>query len=137
LVTNVNLVPNLVYIFVFMAEHNELGNKGEDLATQFLKKKGYKILCRNYRFKKLEVDIVTEFKNELVIVEVKTRASRFLAGPEETVTKSKQRSIIKATHQYIIENEIDLETRFDIISIILNEKETSIDHLEDAFYPLR
>jgi len=137
LVTNVNLVPNLVYIFVFMAEHNELGNKGEELATQFLKKKGYKIMSRNYRFKKLEIDIIAEFKNELIIIEVKTRASRFLAGPEETVTKSKQRSIIKAAQQYIIEHEIDLETRFDIISIILNQNEISIDHLEDAFYPLR
>ena len=120
-----------------MAEHNELGKKGEDLATQFLIKKGYKILSRNYRFKKLEIDIIAEYKNELIIVEVKTRASRFLAGPEETVTKGKQKSIIKAANQYIIEHEVDLETRFDIISIILNQKETSIEHLEDAFYPLR
>lgn len=120
-----------------MAEHNELGEKGEELATLFLKKKGYKILCRNYRFKKLEIDIIAKDQDDLVIVEVKTRASRYLAGPEDTVTKGKQRSIIKAANQYIIENEIDLETRFDIVSIILNEKETDINHLVDAFYPLR
>jgi len=119
-----------------MAEHNELGEKGEELATQFLRQKGYKILQRNYRFKKLEVDIICEDKNELVIIEVKTRASRYLAGPEDTVSKSKQKSIVKAANQYIIDNEIDLETRFDIVSIILNDKETHIDHLIDAFYPL-
>lgn len=120
-----------------MAEHNELGEKGEDLATQFLRKKGYKILQRNYRFKKLEIDIIAQDQNELVVVEVKTRASSYLAGPEDTVSKGKQKSIVTAANQYIIENEIDLETRFDIVSIILNEKETNIDHLIDAFYPLR
>lgn len=119
-----------------MAEHNELGEKGEELATQFLRQKGYKILQRNYRFKKLEVDIICEDKNELVIIEVKTRASRYLAGPEDTVSKSKQKSIVKAANQYIIDNEIEVETRFDIVSIILNDKETHIDHLIDAFYPL-
>lgn len=120
-----------------MAEHNELGEKGEELATYFLRNKGYKILQRNYRYKKLEVDIICEDKNELVIIEVKTRASRYLAGPEDTVSKSKQKLIVKAANQYIIENEIDLDTRFDIVSIILNEKETKVEHLIDAFYPTR
>lgn len=120
-----------------MAEHNELGKKGEALASEFLVKNGYKILSKNYRFKKLELDIIAEYKNELIIVEVKTRASRYLAGAEVTVTKNKQKLIIKGANQYIIENKIDLETRFDIISIILNQQETDIDHLIDAFYPLK
>jgi putative endonuclease len=118
-----------------MADHNDLGNKGEDLAFNYLVKKGYIVLNRNYRFKRNEIDIVAEFDNTLIIVEVKTRASRFLAGPEETVTKSKQKTIIKVANEYIHEYEVDLDTRFDIISIILNEKETSIEHLIDAFYP--
>lgn len=118
-----------------MADHNDLGAKGEALAFSYLQKKGYKILSKNYRFKRNEIDIVAEFDNTLIIVEVKTRASRFLAGPEETVTKSKQKTIIKVANEYIHEHEVDLDTRFDIISIILNEKETSIEHLIDAFYP--
>jgi putative endonuclease len=137
LVTIIKLDSNLLTIFDFMAEHNELGKKGEALAAAFLIKNGYKVLAKNYRFKKLELDIIAEYKNELIIVEVKTRASRYLAGPEITVTKSKQQLIIKAANQYIIENEIDLETRFDIISIILNQQETDIDHLVDAYYPLK
>lgn len=118
-----------------MADHNELGVKGEELAFNYLVKKGYKILSKNYRFKRNEIDIIAEIDKTLIIVEVKTRGSRFLAGPEETVTKSKQKKIIKVANEYIQEHEVDLDTRFDIISIILNEKETSIEHLIDAFYP--
>jgi len=118
-----------------MAEHNELGEKGERIAVDFIKNLGYKILEKNYHFKKLEVDIIAEFENELIVIEVKTRASRFLAGPEVTVTKSKQKSIIKVANEYIIDREIDLDCRFDIISIILNQNEKSIEHLIDAFYP--
>jgi len=118
-----------------MADHNDLGNKGEELAFTYLVKKGYEILNRNYRFKRNEIDIVAQINNTLIIIEVKTRASRFLAGPEETVTKSKQKTIIKVANDYIQEHEVDLDTRFDIISIILNEKETTIEHLVDAFYP--
>lgn len=118
-----------------MAEHNELGKKGEHLAADYLANKGYLILSKNYRFKHLEIDIIAKYKNQIIFVEVKTRQSDFLAGPEETVTKSKQKLLIKAANQYIIENEIDEESRFDIISIILNDKTKSIEHLKDAFYP--
>lgn len=119
-----------------MAEHNEIGEKGEAMAKEYLEKKGYEILDTNYRFKKNEADIITQFNNKLVVVEVKTRKSRYLAGPEDTVSKKKQRAIIKCANAYIDEHEIDLETQFDIISIILNEKEKSLEHIEDAFYPL-
>ncbi len=118
-----------------MAGHNELGEKGERLAKDYLIKKGYEILTTNYRFKHLEVDIIAKYKNELIIVEVKTRQNDYLAGPEDTVTKGKQKSIVKVANAYILENDLDIDTRFDIISIILNDKETTIEHLEDAFYP--
>lgn len=119
-----------------MAEHNELGKEGEELAVAYLLKKGYSILKRNYTFKKSELDIVSTKDNKLIIVEVKTRNSDFLAGPEITVTKKKQRAIIKATNFYIDEFDVKMETQFDIISIILNSKEQRIEHMEDAFYPL-
>lgn len=119
-----------------MAEHNELGKRGEQLAAEFLLKKGYKILTRNYSFKKSELDIVSENDGKLVIVEVKTRNSDYLAGPEVTVTKKKQRGIIRAANFYIEENDWRGETQFDIVSIILNQNEERIEHIEDAFYPL-
>mgnify|MGYP000689652539 CR=1 FL=1 len=118
-----------------MASHNELGRVGEECAAAYLANSGYTILEKNYRFDRAEVDLICQFEQELVVVEVKTRQSTYLAGPEETVTLSKQKSIIKAVNQYIRENEIDLECRFDIISILLNKKEFQLDHLEDAFYP--
>ena len=118
-----------------MAEHNELGNKGEQMAVDSLIEKGYTILERNFRFKHLEADIIARIENLLVVIEVKTRQYEFMAGPEKTVTKKKQRSIIKVANHYIEEHDWDDETRFDIISIILNEKELKIEHLEDAFYP--
>lgn len=119
-----------------MADHNELGIQGEQIATDFLKKKGYRILDRNYRFRHLEVDIIAEHAGLLIFVEVKTRNSDFMAGPEITVTKQKQKAIVKVANAYINEQNIDPDTRFDIISIILNQKEKTIEHFEDAFYPL-
>ncbi len=119
-----------------MADHNELGKKGEQIAHDFLIEKGYKILERNYRFRHLEVDIIAEHKGYLVVVEVKTRNSDFMAGPEITVTKQKQKAIVKVANAYIHDKDIDPETRFDIISIILNTRQKQIEHFYDAFYPL-
>jgi putative endonuclease len=119
-----------------MADHNELGIKGEAIAKNFLLQKGYQILSCNYRFKKFEIDIICLHKDLLVVVEVKTRQTQFMAGPDKTVSKSKQKAIISAANAYIIENEIDNEVRFDIVSIILNEHKQEIEHLKDAFYPL-
>lgn len=118
-----------------MAEHNELGVLGENLAVEYLQKKGYEILDRNFRFKHLEVDIVTKKDDLLIVVEVKTRQSDYLTEPRDLLSKTKQSGIIKAANFYIQENEIDLECRFDLIIIILNSKEKRIDHIEDAFYP--
>ncbi len=118
-----------------MANHNEIGEKGERIAKSYLEKKGFDILKTNFRYKKHEIDIIAQKDNKLLIVEVKTRQSSYLANPEQTVSKKKQNAIIKCANAYIVENEIDLDTRFDIISIILNNKEQTIEHVEDAFYP--
>ncbi|MEX1002480.1 MAG: YraN family protein [Crocinitomicaceae bacterium] len=118
-----------------MAEHNELGKIGEQKATNFLVKKGFEILKRNYRFKKLELDIIARDKDELVVVEVKTRQSDYLTDPRELVSKSKQKGIIKAANAYIHEEEIDLECRFDLIIAVINSKEERLEHIEGAFYP--
>jgi putative endonuclease len=118
-----------------MAIHNEIGEKGEALAKAYLEEKGHEILATNYRFKKLEIDIITKYQDQLVVIEVKTRQSAYLAGPEDTVSKTKQQGIIRCANAYIMENEIDLETRFDIISIMLHQRGSKIEHFEDAFYP--
>jgi len=118
-----------------MADHNELGEIGEQMAVDFLIQKGHKILDRNFKFKKLEIDIVTEFENKIIITEVKTRQSDYLTDPRELVSKAKQNGIVKTANYFIQENEIDLEAQFDLIVIVLNQKQKEIKHIEDAFYP--
>jgi len=118
-----------------MAEHNLIGKKGEENAIKYLQANGYKIRHCNWRFKKNEIDIICEKNNLLVVVEVKTRTSEIFENPKEAVTKSKQKAIIKATEQYIFTYDINLETRFDVISVIISGNETKVEHIEDAFQP--
>lgn len=119
-----------------MAEHNLVGIRGENLAVEFLIKKGYKIIERNWRFRKAELDMIAKIGNQLVVVEVKTRTSEHFENPKEAVTITKQRNIVRATDAYIQEKEIDLECRFDIVSVLILNEKVSIEHIEDAFYPL-
>ena len=118
-----------------MAEHNELGKKGEELAVAYLRKMGYMILDTNFRAGRNEIDIVARDGDMLVIVEVKSRRSTFFAEPEYSVTMDKQRALIRAANVYIYRKNIHLETRFDILAIVLNGEEARINHLKDAFYP--
>lgn len=119
-----------------MAEHNILGKRGEDAATEFLAGKNYKILARNKRYGHLEIDIIAEYKEMIIFVEVKSRSGTYFEQPFQAVTIKKQKKIIKAANIYIEENEIDLEARFDIISIVEENDKFKIEHIEDAFYPL-
>ncbi len=122
-------------ISVNMAEHNDTGAKGEELAATFLQNKGYSILEKNWRFKNLEADIIAILAKTLVIAEVKTRKSNYFGEPETFVNKQKQKNLIKTANAYILRNQLDLEVRFDIISIILGNNKMEINHIEDAFYP--
>lgn len=119
-----------------MAEHNELGEKGEFLALQLLEKKGYQILEKNWRTGKLEIDIIAEKEGFVVFVEVKTRTSNYLGDPELAVTRKKQSQLVKAADFYFKQTDCQLESRFDIITVILNSKKEEINHIEGAFYPM-
>ena len=118
-----------------MAQHNELGKKGEDIAAAHFEEEGYKILNRNWRFGKDEVDIIAEKGNFIVFAEVKTRSTAFFGEPEEAVDKQKQRFMVRAADIYVNQKSIDLEVRFDIISIIFEKGKHTLRHIEDAFYP--
>jgi len=118
-----------------MADHNDLGNFGEQLASEFLAKKGFKILAKNWVFQHKEIDIIALKPPFVVFVEVKTRRTNYFGEPFTFVNRKKQNFIIKAANEYIIQNDINEEARFDIISVLYNEKGKSIQHIEDAFYP--
>ncbi len=118
-----------------MAQHNKLGKKGEVLARQYLESKGFEILETNWYFEKAEVDIIARDKNDLVIIEVKTRSTDYFGNPEEAVTTAKEERLIMAAEAYLEINELSLDVRYDIISIVLSSKKKEIYHIEDAFYP--
>jgi putative endonuclease len=118
-----------------MAESHSLGEQGEELAAEHLKEKGYKILHRNWKSGKKELDIVAENKDFVVFVEVKTRSENYLSRPNETVSREKQRLMLFAADSYIRIYNVNKESRFDIITIISKGQNFTIEHLENAFYP--
>ena len=118
-----------------MAEHNDFGKLGEELAVNYLIEKGYEILERNWRNIHKEIDIIAKDGKDLVIVEVKTRQSDEYGNPDVAVTKKKQCMLIAAANAYILKNGLDTETRFDIVSIVFKDGEPVIEHIEDAFLP--
>ena len=118
-----------------MAAHNEFGKLGEEIAVQYLVDKGYEILERNWHNVHKEVDIIAKDGRFLVIVEVKTRQTDEYGNPDIAVTRKKQRMLIAAANSYIFQKHLEIETRFDIISIVFRDGEPVIEHIEDAFLP--
>lgn len=115
--------------------HLDTGLRGEELAIQFLRQKGYKILERNYRKKFGEVDIIAFHQGEIVFIEVKTRRSRQYGNPFEAVGNHKQRQLVKIAQYYIIAKDLtDAPARFDVVGVQLSEEqEPQIDIITNAF----
>lgn len=114
--------------------HNELGKWGEQRATEYLAQKGYDILERNWFYDKAEIDIIAKDGDTVVMVEVKTRNSAFFGDPQDFVSNSKIKLMVKAANEYIVENDLDVEVRFDIVAILKNKHQEQLEHFEDAFY---
>lgn len=117
-----------------MASHNDLGSEGERIARAHLEKKGFVIREKNWRYQKAEIDIIAQKGDLLSVVEVKTRSSRFFGEPQEFIKDHKIKLLIKAINHYVEIEDLDVEVRFDVIGIVINRSETSLIHLEDAFY---
>jgi putative endonuclease len=117
-----------------MAQHNELGKKGEEAAVEYLQQNGYEILETNWTFQKAEVDIIAQKENTLAIIEVKTRSSLDFGLPQDFVKPKKIQLLVKAVNEYVIQNDMDVEVRFDIIAIHKEGDDFKIEHLEDAFF---
>jgi len=117
-----------------MAEHNELGKLGEEMAVEFLEKDGYKIVETNWTFQKAEIDIIAQKENVLAIVEVKTRSSLDFGLPQDFVKTKKIQLLVKAVDAYVTERDLDVVVRFDIVAIHKEGKSFVIEHLIDAFY---
>ena len=117
-----------------MAQHNDFGKKAEDLAADFLLKNGYKILVRNFRYQKAEIDIIAEKNNLIIICEVKARSTDVFNLPQESVNKKKIKLLVSEADYYLQEFKVLKEVRFDIISLLPDEKQNLvIEHIQDAF----
>ncbi|WP_308006429.1 YraN family protein [uncultured Chryseobacterium sp.] len=117
-----------------MADHNDFGKKAEELAAEYLQKNGYKILVRNFRYQKAELDLVAEKDSLIVVVEVKARSTDVFNLPQEAVKKRKIKLIVSAANYFMEEYNKNQEVRFDIISILPDEnKNLVIEHITDAF----
>ncbi|PIB37897.1 YraN family protein [Maribacter sp. 4G9] len=117
-----------------MGKHNEFGKEGEEMAKNYLLKKGYKICYQNYRYLKAEIDIIAKKDNVLAIVEVRSRSSDFLENIAETVTPKKIKLLVMAADHYVTSHDLDVETRFDIITVLKEKGGVQLEHLESAFY---
>jgi putative endonuclease len=120
---------------VMQKDSQKFGKEAEEMAKQFLKKNGYTILHSNWRFKKYEIDIIGQINDTIVFFEVKARSTDAFGDPEMFVTPKKQKFLVTAANQYLQDNEIALEARFDIVSVLQINNNLTVKHLEGAFYP--
>ncbi|MCQ2083305.1 MAG: YraN family protein [Bacteroidaceae bacterium] len=118
-----------------MAKHNILGKTGELLAAEYLENEGYQVLDRNWRCGHKELDIVARKGNTLVFVEVKTRGGTRFGCPEDAVDSRKIFRTVCAADAYIRLNCLDMDVRFDIVTIVDNDGRMAVEHIADAFFP--
>ena len=116
-----------------MAEHIETGKKGEMLALEYLRKKGWKVLERNWRSGHREIDIIAEAGGELIIVEVKVRKHIGNERIEEHIPRAKQQNLVQAAGAYLAYAKLDIAVRFDILLLEGDKGCYRIEHLENAF----
>lgn len=116
-----------------MAQHNELGRLGEKKVFDFLVAKRYQIIATNWRYEKCELDIVCEYKNLIVFVEVKTRSTDDFGKPAEFVTAAQQTKLIEGAEAFLEEKNLENEIRFDIVEVLAVGTNFSINHIENAF----
>ncbi len=121
-----------------MSNNLETGKQGEQIAAEFLEKKGWRIAERNWRAGRGEIDLIAwEHDKLLVFVEVKTRAGDGFGGPEEAVDARKQDIMARTAGAYMEHIGYDWEIRFDIVAVLLKgDKLLEIRHIEDAFFPM-
>jgi len=110
----------------------EVGQKGEDLAVKFLRKKGYKIIERNFRADRFgEIDIIAKDKNEFVFVEVKTKTDDQFGSPEEEFTYQKKKKMYRAIQNYLFKKYLtNQDWRADLIAIDIVDEKIDIRHYE-------
>lgn len=121
-----------------MTTTNDIGDRGEAAAAEFLRDAGYRVLDENYRFERNEVDLVCydpRKGGEIVFVEVKTRSGTGFGPPEAAVTDEKRASLIEVSRAYMHERQLEgAPARFDVVGVLLTDGAPDIEHHENAFF---
>ena len=112
----------------------KFGKFGEDLAVRYLKKIGYQVICRNYRTRFGEIDIIAKDADTVVFVEVKSRRTASYGHPKHSVTYAKQEKISKTALYYLkINDQTSCRARFDVVTITAAQRETNVEIIKNAF----
>ncbi len=115
---------------------NQLGEKGEEIARQYLSDNNFAILEQNWHYRHKEIDIIARKEDTLYIVEVKARSSNYLLEPRVAVNRQKQADLIVAANAYVQYKHLDLDVQFDIIEVILSRAKYFVRYIPNAFYPI-
>jgi putative endonuclease len=114
-----------------------LGERGEDCAARFLRRRGYKILVRRFQSRGGEIDVVARHKECLVFIEVKTRETEDFGAPSEAVNREKQRNVSKAALDYLrLLGNPEIRWRFDIVEVVQGDgagKPDDVRLIQNAF----
>lgn len=103
-----------------MTKAHDLGKKAEKLAASYLQNLGYKLLAKNYRYLKAEVDLIVQKENTLVAVEVKARTIGYVLSPEQAVSPKKIKLLVEAVDHFVQSRVLDVEVRFDLITYVFD-----------------
>jgi len=121
-----------------MTTTNDIGDRGEDLAASVLQDAGYRVLERNYRFERNEVDLVCmdpRGGGEIVFVEVKTRTGTGYGPPEASITEEKKAALVEVSRAYLHERQLEgAPARFDVVGILLTDDDPEVEHYKNAFW---
>lgn len=119
-----------------MAEHNDLGRWGEDVAAKYLEEKGLRVIYKDWRYGHHDLDIIaTDDDGLCVIAEVKTRRNEKFVSADKAVTPQKVRSLSIAANAFVKSHRIDARIRFDIVTVVGTPEHYEVRHVEDAFLP--
>lgn len=115
-----------------MAEHNDLGKKGEEIAKAFLISKGHHILALNWRHRNEELDIISTFNDMIIFTEVKSRAFLY-EDASDLISTKKQKYLLDAADAYLNMHNIEKEGRFDLVFVLIEGEKYRIEYFEEAF----
>lgn len=113
--------------------HTSLGRRGEEAVRRYLEGKGYRLADRNFRRRGGELDLIMWDGDVLAVIEVKTRLNLTFGYPVEAVTKEKQRRIRLCTEVYLMERELDVPVRFDVVEVLARGDRARVHHIRNAF----